>query len=57
MRRDISPRAGPLIFTELGVSTELPLVGPKKIALKLDVEGEFGFSYQKGMCRDWLIVR
>ena len=57
IRRDASPCAAQIIFAELGVSAELPLAGSKKIELKLDDEGEFGFSCQMGMYRGKLIVK
>jgi len=57
IRRDASPCAEQVVFAELGVSAELPLEGSKKIELRLENEGEFGFSCQMGMYRGKLIVK
>lgn len=56
LRKDASPCAATLIFSDFDVSEELPLNKPKTIVLPAMQPGEYPFSCQMQMYRGTLIV-
>ena len=57
LRKDPSPCAEQVIFSELNVSSDLPVGKPQEIRLRPSKRGEFEFTCQMGMYRGVLIVK
>ena len=56
IRKDPSPCAQVVIFSDFNKSAELPLAKPKTLSLQLTEAGEFEFTCQMAMYRGTLIV-
>ena len=56
MRKDQSPCAQYVVFSELGISEELPINQAKPVVIPTDKPGEFEFTCQMGMYRGKLII-
>ena len=56
IRKDASPCAGTVLFSDFGISEELPLNQFKTIALPAMEKGEYAFSCQMQMYRGSLLV-
>lgn len=56
MRKDASPCAGTILFSDFDISEELPLNQFKSIVLPAMEKGEYAFSCQMQMYRGTLLV-
>ncbi len=57
LRKDPSPCAEKVIFSELNVSSDLAVGKPQDIPLRPNRRGEFEFTCQMGMYRGLLVVK
>lgn len=57
LRKDPSPCAEQVIFSDFGVSAELPVDEYKDVLLIPDKQGEFDFTCQMQMYRGTLVVK
>ncbi len=57
LRKDASPCAGMVVFSELEISEELPVNKPKAIQLPALAPGEYAFTCQMQMYRGELVVK
>lgn len=57
LRKDPSPCAEKVIFSDLNISKELPINKEKAIELKIEKPGEYEFTCQMQMYRGTLIVK
>ena len=57
VRKDPSPCAEKVIFSEFGVNRDLPVDKPQELILTPEKPGEYEFTCQMGMYRGKLVVR
>jgi plastocyanin domain-containing protein len=57
IRKDPNPCAEKVIFSELGLSRDLPVDQPQELTLTPEKTGELEFTCQMGMYRGKLVVR
>ena len=57
VRRDPSACAEQVVFTELGIGSDLKLGAATEVALPALEPGEYGFTCQMGMYRGQVVVR
>ena len=57
LRKDPSPCAAKVIFSELGVSVDLPIGEEREVRLVPQRSGEYGFSCEMNMYRGSLLVK